>query len=257
LPLEKWGTALAIGATLVVVGALTDGAGDIPILAGLEAGAGAEGAAGAAGEAGATIPIGKGCSELVKQAIRHRIFGMRMGASGVTMTWITIIQLPIGTIILGPVGTQSGKIYFPSRISSLMADTFEIWKLCSEKMPQLLFNIRQLPELNRLRDTFSDLAMNNTDETIILNSRWERPGEVYGLILRTTELSGQSKCLFRHKDIDKETFLWICSDEGWLDCQDLVEEMVRLGKPGHQYLTSPTCDDAEIVISYMEQADHI
>ena len=50
-------------------------------------------------------------------------------------------------------------------------------------------------------------------------------------------------------------FCWARDSEGWIDCSVLVEKMLTLGKPCHQYAGVVGRDDAVVEIAFRERRD--
>ena len=122
-----------------------------------------------------------------------------------------------------------------------------------------------LPEgLISLRNGFVRLASENSGHVqleLIAPGRFEH---FFFMELINTDKAGTG----RSKEITliKRTvrgpcFCWARDSEGWIDCSMLVEKMITLGKPCHQYAGVVGSDDAVVEIAYQERArgykDHV
>ena len=116
-----------------------------------------------------------------------------------------------------------------------------------------------LPEgLIVLRDGFVRLAHANFDRVQIETIA---PGRIEHFSFmelinndRILETGRSKEITLLKQTVRGPCFCWARDSEGWIDCSMLVEKMITLGKPCHQYAGVVGRDDAVVEIAYQERA---
>ncbi|MCI0398472.1 MAG: hypothetical protein L0332_35285 [Chloroflexi bacterium] len=115
-----------------------------------------------------------------------------------------------------------------------------------------------LESLRRLRDFFLDLA-EGRQEVELEDLGPARMVGIQSLSFRlgTRESPLGGTLQGRRQTATGLEFVWTNSAQEWMDCADMVDNMIVGGEPGHQYLTVEGVDDALVEVSYAESGGRL
>lgn len=115
--------------------------------------------------------------------------------------------------------------------------------------PTILLVLTSREAVAWLRRVFEGLAEIDVGSALRFDTRPEVEigAAVTGLFMRRVERAPE-----RHLERQSDgSLMWSCTAEGWRIASLLLEPL--LNRPGHQYLTSETDDDAIVEITFGEQ----
>ena len=114
--------------------------------------------------------------------------------------------------------------------------------------PSILLVLTSREAVQWLRTIFDDLARASVGAVTRLDSQ---PGVELGAALTALELRRVEHTPDRHLVQARDgSFTWSCTADEWRTASLMLEPL--LDRPGHQYLTSETHDDAIVEVSYGE-----
>jgi hypothetical protein len=120
--------------------------------------------------------------------------------------------------------------------------------------PTIRIDVQEVDPLVRLREMFLSLAEAKQETVSLVEIDAVRATEIDNLIL---------KLLPAHQDDEKSlrrvsesrgavVFCWSMSSRGWRRCAGLVDGLLEVEVPAHQYLTQEGIDDAIIELAFRE-----
>ena len=120
--------------------------------------------------------------------------------------------------------------------------------------PTIRIDVQDVASLIKIKELFLELAISARKKTDLAELPWIKASGLRQLVLtQAPEREGCVKNLALRKDKDGSIALeWSLSSSGWKRCAGLIDGLIRLNSPAHQYLTEEGIDDAIIEIAFRE-----
>lgn len=120
--------------------------------------------------------------------------------------------------------------------------------------PTIRIDVQDVPSLMKIKELFLELATSAKKKTNLAELPWIKASGLRQLVLtQAPDREGRVKSLALRKGKDESiAFDWSLSSSGWKRCAALIDGLIRLNSPAHQYLTEEGIDDAIIEIAFME-----
>jgi hypothetical protein len=120
--------------------------------------------------------------------------------------------------------------------------------------PTIRVAINSLEHLKSIRDLFASLAAGQLKSVKLSDVIAAKVSGMKSLHLERIfeeRVLSKSLAVVGHQAEGPE-FVWSQSALGWIECAELINSIVKNNRPGHQYLTIESVDDALVEISYRE-----
>lgn len=113
------------------------------------------------------------------------------------------------------------------------------------------FDFMSLGDLRRLRETFRRLSTGEDSEVDLHSFRGLMVSNLKALTLVLVPVEPDMSL----RRLDGNAFLWANTRQGWRRCCGLIDGLLKLDKPGHQYLTNEDTDEALVEVCLYERAN--
>lgn len=119
--------------------------------------------------------------------------------------------------------------------------------------PTIIVATGKHEHLIAVRRLFDDLASGEAVVEDFATAVGCRSIDIESLMVQAVRDPRKDKVLeLKSRGVGGPVFCWTNSAEGWMDCIEMVDAMIRLGSPCHQYLTCEGRDDALVTLSFEE-----
>lgn len=120
--------------------------------------------------------------------------------------------------------------------------------------PTIRINTRAIESVVNIRQAFLKLGNSEFHDMEFHEVVAVKSTNVKGLIMKLVPQSeDQSKTLvLTNTTPEGPIFCWSMTSAGWLECAGLLEGIIKLGRPSHQYLTREGIDEALIELAFKE-----
>lgn len=120
--------------------------------------------------------------------------------------------------------------------------------------PTIRIDVRSLENLLKIKHTFLMLAQAKMSE---VNFHQVGAVEMTGMeSLNLKLISGKTlrekTLVLVNTTVYGPVFEWSRCSAGWIKCSGLIDGLINLNSPGHQYLTDEAVDDALIEVAFQE-----
>lgn len=120
--------------------------------------------------------------------------------------------------------------------------------------PTIRIDTQSVQAIVRVKKIFLELALAQTSEINLCNDEYVEVIGVKSLALRLVTESEEKRKTLKLIQLTSEgpIFHWSRSSEGWKNCIDLIDGILKYSHPSHQYLTDEDIDDALVEITFLE-----
>lgn len=121
--------------------------------------------------------------------------------------------------------------------------------------PTIRIDTQSTKAIERVKKIFWELALAQTFERNLYNDEYLEITGIKLLTLRLVTESNEKRKTLNLLQLTSQgpIFHWSKSSEGWKDCIDLIDGILKYNYPSHQYLTDENIDDALVEITYLEE----
>jgi hypothetical protein len=106
----------------------------------------------------------------------------------------------------------------------------------------------------QIRNIFLHLAQSQNAEVEFQKVVPVRKTNIASLLLKRVPIGKEQMRKLEHVQTiaDGPVFVWTRDSDGWMECAEKLDWILRKGNPGHQYLTVEGVDDALIEFAFRE-----
>ncbi len=122
--------------------------------------------------------------------------------------------------------------------------------------PTLRIDIVSLDDLSKIKNLFVDLSKSIDHQVDLTKFENAIATGLNSLILQSSsKIEKNQKKLTQIHQGNNINFLWKTSPQDWARIVSLVQQLIDVKRPGHQYLTEEGVDDALVEFVFMERAN--